>query len=66
MFSNFTRKLTAFALLVWAVVVVAQTLKGGAVSLMELATSAGIIIGVAAAKSIGTDAVKPKPCPPTQ
>jgi hypothetical protein len=67
MFSNFTRKLTLFALVIWALAVVVQVFKGTAINLIELATSAGIIIGVAAAKSIGTDAVKNgKPCPPTQ
>jgi len=54
---NWTRKLTGFALVVWALAVMVQVFKGVAVNLYELATSAGIIISVAAAKSIGTDAV---------
>jgi len=47
--------------------VLVRVFDGEAVGLTDIATSAGIIIGVAAAKSIGTDAVKAngKTCPPT-
>ena len=54
---NWTRKMTGFALVIWAVAVLVRVFNGEAVGLTDIATSAGIIIGVAAAKSIGTDAV---------
>ncbi len=67
MWSNFTRKATVFALLVWAAVVLYRAFGlHEPVGLTDIATSAALIIGVAATKSVGTDAVKAsKPCPPT-
>jgi hypothetical protein len=57
-YENWTRKLVGFSLLVWAGVVLWRTIVlGESVGLTDLATSAGIIIAVAAAKSVGTDAV---------
>ena len=67
MFTNWTRKLAGFALLVWTFAVVwyvlhlnwqvAPTPAEWATFLTQLAISAGIIVAVAAGKSIGTDAV---------
>jgi hypothetical protein len=59
MFENWTRKLSAFALLVWAFAVVWRlSVLRDMPSLTEIATSAAIIVAVAAGKSIGTDFVK--------
>jgi hypothetical protein len=68
MLENFTRKATAFALLVWAFVVVwrAVVLRES-VGLTDIATSVALIIAVAAGKSVATQwvATPDTPKPPT-
>ena len=69
MFDNWTRKISAFALLVWAFTIVwyvlhinwevrAPTPAEWATLLMQIAISAGVLVAVAAGKSIGTAWVK--------
>jgi hypothetical protein len=52
---NFTRKATAFALLIWAAVVVYRSVwLRESVGLTDIATSVALIIAVAAGKSVAT------------
>ena len=69
MFENWTRKMSAFALVVWAFAIVWYVLHINwealpptpaewATLLMQIAISAGVLVAVAAGKSIGTAWVK--------
>ena len=76
MFENFTRKMAGFALVVWALVVFAvtwlmlhepapPTLREWGGFLWAAAGTAGVIIGLAGAKSVATDVANRRKTPGT-